>query len=254
MKVTLIGCTQFLGVPDELTAGSEAAIAAKGQNEGSQGARLIECAGRTCYDSYGNGRDSVSYHDHIKQVGHGSISEHVTLNFFITAVSRGLTHELVRHRHANISQRSTRYVDEAESEWALHPLIGKYIGQIDASDTMATVDAAKKTYNKIAAAIEAALIVDGIDKVAARKQARGAARGMLGNALSTELVWSCNVRSLRNFLEQRASEFADAEIRLLANRIYEICLSVVPEYFNDYTKVICPDGIGFGLTTKYRKI
>lgn len=260
MKVTLIGCTQFLGVPDELTAGSEAAIVEKGQDEGSQGARLIECAGRTCYDSYGNGRASASYHDHIKQVGHGSVSEHVTLNFFITGVSRGLTHELVRHRHANISQRSTRYVDESESEWIAHPLLRKYVsaGKFEGNgvgeDVANAVGVCQHAYRATATVVEAALIADGIDKVAARKQARGAARGMLGNALSTELVWSCNVRSLRNFLEQRASEFADAEIRLLANCIYEICLSVVPEYFNDYTKVICPDGIGFGLTTKYRKI
>ena len=256
MKVKLIGYTQFIGVPDELIgdADTKLKMEAKKQDQGSQGARLIECAGRTCYDSYGNGRDSASYHDHIKQVGHGSVTEHVTLNFFITGVSRGLTHELVRHRHSNISQRSTRYVDESESDWQLHPLIVKYQHKIDKVGTISAIALAKSAYKSIAADLESLLIADGIEKTAARKQARGAARGMLGNALETELVWSCNVRSLRNFLEQRASEFADAEIRLLANEIYNLCMTVVPEYFNDYEKVTCPDGIGFGLTTKYRKI
>ena len=254
MKVRLIGCTQFFGVPDELTEGSLQKIQEKKQDEGSDGARLIECAGRTCYDSYGNGRESLLYHDHIKQVGHGSVTEHVTINFFITGVSRGLTHELVRHRHASISQRSTRYVDESESDWALHPLIAKYKDRLNAEDTLEAIELARQAYKDIAADLESALTLDGIDKSTARKQARGAARGLLGNALTSELVWSCNVRSLRNFLEQRASEFADAEIRLLANEIYDLCMIAVPEYFNDYTKVICPDGIGFGLTTKYRKI
>lgn len=254
MKVKLIGCTQFFGVPDELTEDSIQKIQEKKQDEGSDGARLIECAGRTCYDSYGNGRESSLYHDHIKQVGHGSVTEHVTINFFITGVSRGLTHELVRHRHASISQRSTRYVDESESTWSLHPLINKYKHKLDAAGTISAIELAKLAYKDIARDLELALVEDGIDKVTARKQARGAARGLLGNALTSELVWSCNIRSLRNFLEQRASEFADAEIRLLANSIYELCMLAVPEYFNDYTKVTCPDGIGFGLTTKYRKI
>lgn len=254
MKVSLIGYTQFFGVPSELSEGSIQKMRDKKQDEGSDGARLIECAGRTCYDSYGNGRESSLYHDHIKQVGHGSVTEHVTLNFFITDVSRGLTHELVRHRHASISQRSTRYVDESESTWAEHPLMVKYASAIDHKNVLVAVGKAQAAYTHIANELEKALIEDGVDKVSARKQARGAARGMLGNALTTELVWSCNVRSLRNFLEQRASEFADAEIRLLANNIYELCLLAVPEYFNDYVKVPCPDGIGFGLTTKYRKI
>lgn len=256
MKVKLIGYTQFIGIPSELIGGDETLgkVESKKQDRGSQGARLIECAGRTCYDSYGNGRDSASYHDHIKQVGHGSVTEHVTVNFFITGVSRGLTHELVRHRHASISQRSTRYVDESESSWALHPLIIKYQHKLDKDGTISAIELCKQQYKVIAAELELLLIADGIDKTAARKQARGAARGLLGNALESELVWSCNVRSLRNFIEQRASEFADAEIRLLANEIYNLCMAVIPEYFNDYEKVTCPDGIGFGLTTKYRKI
>ncbi len=251
MKVKLIGCTQFFGVPDELL---DPKMKEKQQDEGSDGARIVECAGRTCYDSYGNGRDSASYHDHIKQVGHGSVTEHVTLNFFITGVSRGLTHELVRHRHASISQRSTRYVDESESDWALHPLIVKYQDKLNKEGTLSAIALAKLAYKEIAADLEAILISENIPKTDARKQARGAARGLLGNALTSELVWSCNIRSLRNFLEQRASQFADAEIRLLANQIYELCMRAVPEYFNDYEKVTCPDGIGFGLTTKYRKI
>lgn len=256
MKVKLLGVTQFFGVPSELIPDEETVITVKEkfQDEGSDGARLIECAGRTCYDSYGNGRGSSAYHPHIKEVGHGSVTEHVTINFFITGVSRGLTHELVRHRIASISQRSTRYVDESESDWALHPLIHAFMSEEEIVSIRNVIQICKVEYKAVAAAIESRLISKGIDKTNARKQARGAARGLLGNALESELVWSCNIRSLRNFLEQRAHASADAEIRLLANEIYNLCMVAVPEYFNDYEKVACPDGIGFGLTTKHRKI
>lgn len=251
MKVQLIGQPVFLGIPPEL---DDDQVDAKGQDDGTPGARLVECAGRTCYDSYGTGRDSTAYHDNIKKVGHGSVTEHVHLNFFISGVSRGLTHELVRHRHSNFSQRSTRYVDESESPWALHPLIEKYKSSLNIDMINATIELAKRAYREVESDLQMCLIADGIDKHTAQKQARGAARGLLGNALTSALVWTCNIRSLRNFLEQRASQFADAEIRLLANEVYNVCMCVVPEYFNDYKKVECADGIGFGLTTEYRKI
>jgi len=252
LTVKVIGFTKFLGVPEELRSES---IVEKKQDIGSDAARLVECAGRTCYDSYGIGRDSASYHQHIKEVGHGSVTEHYVINFFLSGVSRGLTHELVRHRAGcAISQRSTRYVDESESEWALHPLIKKYEKRIHIGILDETIELARRSYRSVSDQLERALLEDGIDKQTAKKQARGAARGLLGNALTSEMVWSANIRALRTVLEQRASQFADAEIRLFANRIYELCMEIAPEWFNDYEKVTCPDGIGYGLVTKYRKI
>lgn len=254
LVVKVIGCTKFFGVPDELAPDREK-VKLKKQDEGSDIARLIECAGRTCYDSYGNGRGSAEYHQHIKDTGHGSVTEHGVINFFIAGVSRGLTHELVRHRAGTaISQRSTRYVDESESPWALHPLIVKYQNDLDKESLANTIELCQREYRDLAARLEAILMAAGADKSSARKQARGAARGVLGNALTSELVWSANVRTLRNVLELRASSFADAEIRVFANLIYEECMKIVPEWFNDYTRTDVADGIGYGLETKFRKI
>ncbi len=267
--VKVIGYTKFLGVPGDLypTASDEKSSAILDtQDCGSHGARLIECAGRTCYDSYGKGRPSADYHEHIKQTGHGSVTEHVSINFFLSNISRGCTHELVRHRVGTaISQRSTRYVQESESPYVHHPLIKEFVDSCEEhaapdGDLLLNVISeaqivSRRAYEETVMCLESWLInIKKIDKVNARKQARGAARGYLGNALFTEMVWSANVRTLRNFLELRASPFADAEIRVLANRIYEEALSVVPEYFNDYTKVPCPDGIGYGIETKFRKL
>jgi thymidylate synthase (FAD) len=280
--VRVIGHTKFLGVPVDLlpaaspgvtgvtndvafVADGLAKISDKGQDKGSELARLIECAGRTCYDSYGQGRPSAEYHGHIKEVGHGSVTEHAVINFYLDNISRGCTHELVRHRAGcAISQRSTRYVDESGSPWILHPLLEKYLlpdgtpGQTPQMDLHGDIgDAitnAKHAYDSIVHALQDYLIRNGIDKFTARKQARGAARGLLGNALCTSMVWSANIRALRTVIEQRANPAADAEIRVLANRLYEEASKVCPEYFSDYEKVACADGIGYGLITKFRKI
>jgi thymidylate synthase (FAD) len=277
VHVEVIGYTKFLGVPDNLTddisfimvgarpegdslvSNDPKLLKFETQDQGSDAARLIECAGRTCYDSYGKGRSSGEYHQHIRESGHGSVLEHAVVNYFIDHASRGLTHELVRHRSGvAISQRSTRYVNEAASEWIRHPLICAYLAETNDQELDQGLDHAKEmcegVYANVAMRVMDWLERKGTDHATALKQARGAARGWLGNALESSMVWSANVRALRHVLEQRASPFADAEIRLWANRLYEVSLDVVPEFLSDYVKVECADGIGYGLTTSYRKL
>ena len=260
--VKVIAFTHFVGVPTDLWPNRDAAEIfearnVKGQDSGSDSARLTECAGRTCYDSYGKGRSSEDFHKHILEVGHGSVLEHASISFYIAGISRGCSHELVRHRAGcAISQRSTRYIDESESDWCWHPLIERSaIANENVTGAIDSVQAlAQQTYSHLAREIQFHLEQNGADKQTARKQARGAARGVLGNALETSMVWTANIRALRNVIEQRASEFADAEIRLLANAMLDAALDVCPEYFSDYEKVPCPDGIGYGVKTAFRKV
>lgn len=252
LVVKIVAYTRFNGVPSELLPRtSENNKVLEKQDYGTSIERVIECAGRTCYDSYGKGRDSSDYHDHILEVGHGSVLEHASISFFISGVSRGLTHELVRHRAGTaISQRSTRYVDESESEYAWHP----FVEELGPTGLDSLVEADRIAYQTFAAGVEKLLIKRGVDKLTARKQARGAARGVLGNALSTELIWTANIRAIRNFIEQRATDAADAEIRLLANEIYLLSSLLAPAYFNDYVRADAKDGIGYVLTTPYKKV
>ena len=187
------------------------------------------------------------------------LAEEIWFSFYISGVSRGLTHELVRHKyHTAVSQRSTRYVDESESDWALHPLImdnwaginsDKCLGFTKYAATSSFIDRSQDYYDKIVKYLESVLIAKGIDKFTARKQARGAARGILGNALSTELIWSASLDEIKRVISQRANEHADGEIRLWANQLYEIVQPLYPDYFAADTKP-CPDGIGFGVYFK----
>lgn len=243
MRVTLIGKPQFLGLPEELGAPRD------DQLVGPDASKIIETAGRTCYDSFGKGRNSYDYSKHILESGHGSVLEHAQFTFLIAGVSRGLTHELVRHRvGVAISQRSTRYVDENESPWVTHPLLAQYLEESKdaelADEAGAAVAQCRKVYSMTVERLQAFMVSRGADKLTARKQARGAARGFLGNALETELIWSANVRALRTVLTQRASPGADAEIRAMAIELHRVMTAELPAYFLDYVVTPSPDGLG----------
>ena len=76
---------------------------------------LIELAGRTAYQSRDKMTDesSVSFVKMLRNKGHESVLEHSAMTVEFNNVSRGFTHELVRHRLASYTQESTRYVDES---------------------------------------------------------------------------------------------------------------------------------------------
>lgn len=168
------------------------------------------------------------------------------ISMYLTG-SRGLSHELVRHGDFTaISQRSTRFVDESEGRWVQHPLETEWregdTGWIDDSDTQ---QSAKDMYKFLVGELEPWLIARGIDKLGARKQARGAARGYLGNALQTELIFSASVAQWHRMLRQRASVFADAEIRELFCKVLpELKRSRYSGSFENWNLQPSPDGIG----------
>ncbi len=167
--------------------------------------------------------------------------------------SRGFTHEQVRHRFA-MSQRSTRYVDEDESDWITHPLITKYMDDPIESDTRKRlfknqiaecIRTARATYSMANDYLTQYLLGAGMDKQTARKQGRGTARGFLGNALASEMIYSAPVSGWKWILNQRASKFADAEIR----GVYEPALEALKRSrhghrFSDYNLMASPDGMG----------
>jgi len=163
----------------------------------------------------------------------------------------GNTHELCRHGHqTGISQRSSRYCDESESEWAWHPLVQKYQDKIDKfisatyHPQIGIEATSKESYEKLVKLIEEEMIKEGSDKATARKQSRGCARGVLGNALSTELIFSASLAQWKRIILMRSRDEADAEIRLMTNKIFHILKEKWPAHFYNLTSRPAKDGIG----------
>lgn len=77
----------------------------------------IERAGRTCYQSQYKDitlETARKFCCMLLKRGHESVIEHSNMTVQFNNVSRGFTHEQVRHRLTAISQESTRYVDYAK--------------------------------------------------------------------------------------------------------------------------------------------
>lgn len=203
-----------------------------------------------------------SDNDFPLQIVEPKYDEEKWVSVFFTNVSRGFSHELVRHKYRTaVSQRSTRYVDEGDSHWCWHPLILKNLN-VD-NEVILPDDGFNKNYcmrslkeiqtlcqdgyRALVDRLQVKLIEEGSDKFTARKQARGAARGLLGNALNTELVFSASITQWKWMFGLRASAHADAEIRVVMNEVYEQFLERMPHHVQGYEKVSCPDNIGYGL-------
>ena len=169
------------------------------------------------------------------------------VSLHLANVSRGFSHELVRHGDwTAISQRSTRFVNEAHSPWCWHPLQQKFLyDDAELTEQVEKVqEAARLAYEDVVARIQRELEVAGVDAFTARKQARGAARGLLGNALETQLIFSANLAQWKRMIRMRAAAAADAEIRLVFNEVYALLSQDFPDRFRNFHTRDCPDGIG----------
>jgi thymidylate synthase (FAD) len=224
----------------------------KVDNAAEDGELLIEFAGRTCYQSYPNsaGRTNKEYiQQQLIGHGHGSVLEHASATFFITGVSRAFTHELIRHRHLSFSELSQRYVDLATVNKVEPPAVEEcdqartVVGEIYAWN--------ERAYRDLVSILETQL--GHIEsKTERRKKAREAARCVMPNCTETRIVVTGNFRAWRGVLDQRATKWADAEMREVVVAIGRILKERFPAAFGDYQEVE-EDGVVV-LKTEYRKV
>jgi thymidylate synthase (FAD) len=207
------------------------------------GQALAEFAGRACYQSWSKPKPATAtnagYLDHILQVGHLSVLEHSSATFYITGISRSVTHELIRHRHFSYSQLSQRYLPPDGPE-VVEPDVIAADPELHRIFT-AAVEHSAAAYEELLAALEvrAATSPDG---TLARKQARQAARAVLANATTTAIVVTGNYRAWRHFIGMRATEAADMDIRGLAVALLVELQTLAPNVFADFRISGLPDG------------
>ena len=221
------------------------------QNMGD-GVAVAKFGGQLCYLSLGEERtknaDYKAYIDHILDSGHGSVLEHANYGLLLYGVSRALTHELIRHRHASPSQLSQRYV------------AGKHLRFVADRSTVASaellirfqdyIDAAREEYAQREALLLRGAGITGKPTTAQRKAVRQSARRCLPNETETVLLLTGNIRAWRGIIDQRSSPFADAEIAALAWRLFLVLAVTEPDFWLDYEVKRRDDGIPYVETTR----
>lgn len=214
--------------------------------------RLCEIAGRVCYMSFGSGRKSnADYLANIIDSAHGSVLEHAVWNFVITGVSRSFTHELVRHRAGfGYSQLSQRYVDETTADFVEPDCIADE-PELHAV-WLASIQQSHAAYCRLVEGLARKFAAEP-DKTLRRKLARQAARSVLPNATESKIFVTANGRALRHFIEARANEHAEVEIRRVAITILRLLQNESPNIFGDYEIVALADGSEVARTT-HRKV
>ena len=177
----------------------------------------IEKKGRYCYDStsgelYVKGNMIKSL---IKN-GHTSVLEHACASFTIDGMSRACSHQLVRHRLASYSQRSQRYVSEAQFEYVVPPSI-KALGEKEELTYIEQMMQIQNMYN-----YWKQLGIKGED-----------ARFTLPNACQTKIGMTTNFREWRSIFELRCTKHAQWEIRQMCLTILGMLYYHAPNVFGD---------------------
>ena len=206
----------------------------------SDGAKLIEVAGRLCYKSFAPGlnanvkkvrQGNARYLRNLISSGHGSVMEHVSITFLFQDVSRVFTHELVRHRAGvAISQESMRYVRLDELMMYLPSVI---------RDNPRVLSAAAQLVQRMEEFQRFAAAEYGLDDsadFAYKKHVTSALRRFAPIGVATNIVWTANLRALRHVIEMRTSKAAEEEIRLVFDQVADIARTMYPTVFQDYER------------------
>ncbi len=215
------------------------------------GELLVEFGGRACYRSWEPGlnpnvsrirTDRQAYFANILRSGHGSVLEHANYSFAIRNCSRVFTHELVRHRAGSaFSQESLRYVRLTDIGFRVPPALEPVREQV-----LSIVEQLEEFQLSAAATL-------GIDEEGVpfhvKKEVTSALRRLAPIGLSTDIVWTANVRTLRHVIEMRTAEGAEEELRLVFDKVARIMLAEAPNLFQDF--VAQDDG---SWVPEYRKV
>lgn len=238
------------------------------------GEALVSLFAKLCYRSLVPGKNTNvskvrSISDNLTALlesAHGSVFEHVSLNFIVTHCSRVFTHELVRHRVGTaFSQTSGRYVRAEPGEWDLvvdpilldpeaRGVLSQVMEHLDVSVYLLECALGLRVPNEEhpQATARACLGENGgwseheeeLDKMwrpvysaempfSEKKKRTSAVRRILPNGMANEIAVTLNVRALRHTIQMRTSRHSEWEIRYVFQKIYRLCKEKWPNLFAD---------------------
>jgi len=157
-----------------------------------------------------------------------SALEHISFTFDLQEISIALSRELLEHRIASHTARSTRYLEEGDFGYFVPVEIKNH------KDALKRFDATMKSLSR--AYLE-------LKEMGVSRESR---RYVLPLATHTNYVWTINARSLLNFLGLRLCVRASPEIRELAKKLHELVVDIYPEIFKDVgcrgqNLAVCPE-------------
>ena len=141
----------------------------------------------------------------------------------------GNTHELVRHRAGSaFSQESLRYVRLKDIGFrvpeVLEPVRDQVIQLVEQLEEF-----------QVSAAEALGLDEEGVP-FHVKKEATSALRRLAPIGLSTDIVWTANVRTLRHVIEMRTAPGAEEELRSVFDKVAEIMCREAPGLFQDFSR------------------
>ena len=144
-------------------------------------------------------------------------------------VVSGNTHELVRHRAGSaFSQESLRYVRLTDIGFRVPPALEPLRGQV-----LAIVEQLEEFQRDAAATLK--LDDDGVP-FHVKKEATSALRRLAPIGLSTDIIWSANLRTLRHVIEMRTAEGAEEELRMVFDEVARVMKGEAPLLFQDFER------------------
>ena len=158
---------------------------------------------------------------------YSSVLEHIVFTFKITC-SIAASREILEHRIASHTARSTRYCDESDFQVILPPL--KNHSNEETLSLLTIIEAvARFTQNYY--------------DILKTKYGKEIARYILPLCTETQYILTMNARSLINFFGLRLCVRASPELREIAKQMLNHCRRVAPEIFD----LVGCRGVNFGV-------
>lgn len=187
---------------------------------------IIEKAGRVSHQSEKHKitlETATKFIKKLIKLGHESVLEHSVLTVLFNNVSRGFTHEIVRHRIASFTQESTRYVDYQNEISCIIPKFKDELEKIEISDNK------KKNVLEMFSEIER--YYKALRKAKWHPQD---ARQILPIGIRSQIVVSANFREWRHIFSLRCEKPAHWEIRYVLCKLLKELKQIIPAIFDDF--------------------
>lgn len=205
----------------------------------SDSERLVELSGRVCYMSFGDKQSPRTNSEYIANLidkAHESVLEHANFSILADNISRGLSHQLVRHRAGfSYSQLSQQYHDEADTNFVKPDGLDGFPDLEKLWES--TVENSLDSYRRLEEELSALEVSSDLSNKERMRMIRSVCRSVLPAATTTCLMITANARAWRNMLSVRGAIEGDFEMIDFCIGVFNLLEAHAPALFSDFERV-----------------